>query len=232
MRRIFTVILLTIFLVSCAAPTTIPTNTPTPTAESTATSTTVPRATEITPSMENLPADWQDKIDRVETMKNMDGSERIVAIQKGENPNEASKLRALQWNPANKERINYIPQVGWAGWGFDINGESSPYWAENVEIPETSALGEPQSLINGTKLPMGYLGRIYMTKDLEKGQYFKFFQGYILDIGDDGTLYMDVPLDSGDWQIYVTVEPDRPDISAFSMELESLLLSDFGKYYM
>jgi hypothetical protein len=185
--------------------------------------------------MENLPAEWADKIDRVETMKNTDGTERIVAIQKSADPDKESRLRALQWDTGAGEWAPYEPQVGRAGWGFDINGESRPYWANDLVIPEASALGEPLSLADGTELPMGYLGRIYMTKDMERGVYYEFSQGYILDVRADSAgqavLYTAFPLASGDWQVYVTLEPNVP-MSALCMQLESLAQDDFGKYYM
>ncbi len=190
------------------------------------------------PSMENLPAEWQGKIDRVETMKNMDGTERIVAILKGEDPNEESKLRTLQWD--GKEWVSYVPQVGWAGWG-PVDSYTSYWDKEALIMPDRESLTQ-LTLSDGTKLPWGELGTIFMSKKMENGLSITFAQGVILDIveapprGEGDTtkpvaVYTGFPLKNGDWQVYVSVQRDFSDKSTGDVvKLSTLTLSDFGKY--
>lgn len=91
------------------AETIAPTVTPTPTE--------APTPTEVAgPTMESLPAEWQGKIDHIETMTNMDGkTQRVVAVEALTDEDKAAgkteaKLRVLEWD--GKEWISYVPQVG------------------------------------------------------------------------------------------------------------------------
>lgn len=223
-----------------AAPSSTPTATIPNTPESTSTITPTPTPG---PNMENLPDEWINKIDHIETMIGMDGNERIVAIEKLSEADIAAgmkeaKLRVLQWNSQNKEWVPYVPQVGWAGWG-PINNNEYKYnslWDEDIVLPDRKTLKEPLKLSDGTMVPMGYLGDIYF--DDEDPNYIAFFQGYILymdkklPLGDwDKNLapmvYLGIPLSTGDWQIYVTVQRDPG--ADLTIALEYLSMSDFGK---
>jgi hypothetical protein len=196
--------------------------------------------------MENLPAEWKDKIDRVETMTNMDGSTtRVVAIEKLSDEDIAagkteSRLRVLQWDEKAKGWVSYIPQVGWAGYG-PITSDGHVYtslWDEGLVLPDMETLKEPLKLADGNEVPMGYLGKVYMTED-KQGDYVAFAQGYILDVrkcpplgeGDKlehALVYVGIPLEIGDWEVYVAVQQDYGvDIV---LSLETLEMSDFGKF--
>jgi hypothetical protein len=76
-----------------------------------------------------------------------------------------------------------------------------------------------------------------MSED-KQAEYIDFFQGYILEMknapklyaGDatvDAMTYLGIPLETGDWEVYVSVQQDGG--SDMSIALETLSLSDFGK---
>lgn len=142
-----TLILMTLTITACAGgdhtpPTEIATQiaTEAPVVETaqapTPTETQAPTPTEAAaPSMENLPAEWQGKIDHIETMTNMDGkTTRVVAIEKlsdedisvGKKP----ELRTLEWN--GSEWVSYVPQVG-------LVGLKNGYWDEPIDGWSTKA---------------------------------------------------------------------------------------------
>lgn len=169
MKRVISLILLTIFLTSCSnaasatieAPATaaaIPA-----TATATATATTEPTPTEATaPSMENLPAEWQGRIDRVETMRAMDGTERIVAIQKLTDEDIAAgkteaKLRTLQWDAETKGWVDYVPQVGLvaggASWWSDVEVDNLPVSEILARMNKETITGK-----DGQEIPPGVVG--------------------------------------------------------------------------
>lgn len=105
------------------------------TAEPTATETQAPTEV-VVPSMENLPAEWQGKIDRVETMTNMDGTTtRVVAIEKLSDEDIAAGktpvLRTLEWN--GSEWVSYVPQVG-------LVGQKNGYWDYYAKSDELSGV--------------------------------------------------------------------------------------------
>ncbi len=112
LKKLIYVLFLMIFISSCAP---VQTSAPTYTAPPSATLTPMP--TEAAPSMENLPAEWAGRIDRVETMTEMDGvTTRTVAIEKLSDEDLAAgkeaQLRTLQWDADAGEWVEYVPQVG------------------------------------------------------------------------------------------------------------------------
>lgn len=189
--------------------------------------------------MENLPAEWADKIDRIEVMTEMDGrTQRTVAIQKSGDPDAEPRLRALQWDADAGEWVGYAPKVGWAGWGeVVVDGKvvSPSRWNENIQLPDMGVLAEPLRLADGTELQIGYLGEIYSTVDKSDNASRKsYFQGYILDIvsiDQSCIVYNGILLNSGDWQVFVSVYwEDSGEFTRDSMTLENLSLYNFGKY--
>jgi len=83
--------------------------------------------------MENLPAEWVEKIDHVETLA--DG--RIVAVAKLTDAEIAAGLkpqvRELQWDDAKGEWIPYVPQVG-------LVGTQMEYWDRTAKSDELSGV--------------------------------------------------------------------------------------------
>lgn len=248
MRRSLLIMPVLALILAACAPEAAPAPTTTATNASTATATETPTPTEVvvTPSMENLPAEWQGKIDHIETMMNMDGkTQRVVAVEALTDEDKAAgkteaKLRVLQWD--GKEWVSYVPQVGWAGYGDrSIDGTKLvSYWDTDLQLPDRSVLESPLTLKDGTKVPWGYLGPIYFdTIDPASGS-FSFYQAYIMEVKqmtfpehEAMELVGAVPLKSGDWQVIITMAWDQENTqfpNVFS--LDTLSLSDFGKNIM
>lgn len=250
MKRILVITALLVFLSSCTQtpatmPTEIATLQPTVTVTPPPTATATPEPTKVSPSMENLPVEWADRIDRIETMTDMDGNERTVAIQKSKDPDKDSKLRALQWDAGTGEWVEYQPQIGWVGWGGWGSGDNEvkSLWDEDIQLPERDTLAEPLRFADGTELPIGYLGNLYNSGDRsENGPRREYFQGYVLKVAEthsgleatesgEVAIYTGLPLSTGDWMVYVSVVMNWNVRVEGSMVLESLSsLSDFGGY--
>lgn len=230
-----------------ATPTPLPTSTvaPLPSAPPTIT------PTQVEPSMANLPEEWVDRIEHIETMTEKDGkTTRVVAIEKLTEEDIASgkteaRLRVLQWDADAEEWINYQPQIGWAGWG----DKSTDYlgiptlWNEGIQIPHRSSFTEHLHYKNGSTVPIGYIGTMYYGGDRsESGVRAEYYQGYILEIVDVNTgvlgsemkdliVYTGFPLEEGDWIILVTELPDLDIGMDESAILDSLELpSGFGGF--
>lgn len=242
MKRSLLIIPILAFTLAACAPETAPAPTATATATATKAPTSTPTEVVITPSMENLPAEWQGKIDHIETMTNMDGkTQRVVAVEALTDEDKAAgkteaKLRVLQWD--GKEWVDYVPQVGWAGWGGISDVPS--FWEDELKPPDRSFLESPLTFKDGTKVPWGYLGPIYFdTIDPSSGS-FSFYQAYIMEVkqavfpdGEGMELVGAVPLESGDWQVIITIAYNQKDTQLPNIfSLDTLSLSDFGKNIM
>jgi hypothetical protein len=187
-----------------------------------------------------MPEEWAGKIDRIETILDSQGKERVVAIAKPTGLGKEAKLRVLQWDKEKKDWVKYqfdrfYPMDVTAFWK-NIKLEELPRYSLDEVVRIHYNNDEKQS-----EIPWGYLGSVADSKpdpgvgknfDVVQDFYSGVFLGKSSPLPGNPTIsliFFEVPNIVGDRRVLIYYAADDCRYAATTFTLESLSENFSGK---